>query len=103
MVSTDALIAKVNRELGIHGAEFVASGLSNTPNPTRIEGSISGKAVRIEFAINSEHPDYDYTVWVYESGSGAAVGRGNGGASFEEAIENYQWNNVLVDLDIELR
>ena len=98
-MNTEELIAKVNRWLGVYGAEFVADSGSLTANPTTVHGSINGKPVRLEFSISNEHPDYDYGVWLYSNKTTQPLGRGNGGSSFSDAIGNYQWKNALSDLE----
>lgn len=96
-VNTSDLIARVNKNLALLGAEFVPDSGSATPNPTTIHGTLNGSSVRLEFTVGNEHADYDHAVWLY-SASGEPLGRGNGGPSFEEAIDIYQWNGAVADL-----
>jgi hypothetical protein len=96
-VNTTDLIARVNKNLALYDAAFVPDSGSATPNPTSVHGTIRGTPVRLEFSVGNEHVDYDHRVWLY-SASGEPIGRGNGGPSFEEAIDIYQWNGVVADL-----
>lgn len=97
-MNTSDLIAHVNRELARHDADFVPDEGSAVVKSESIHGTINGTPVRLEFTQGNESPPYDHEVWLH-SASGDTLGRGNGGDSFEEAIDMYHWNAAVTELN----
>ncbi|WP_414171355.1 hypothetical protein [Clavibacter tessellarius] len=97
-MNTSELITRVNANLSLYGSKFEPSEGASNADPANVSGVINGVPVRLEFSKRNEHPEFDYSIWLY-SATGEPLGRGNGGPNFELAIDTYQWTSALADLE----
>lgn len=100
----DRLIEQINdamTHVGYHDKELVQFSRDRDADEEftarHITGELSGgRRVRIELHEHLDAPaDYRYSVWVFDRETDEPIGRGNGGSSWEEAIQNYQWQAVV--------
>ncbi|GAA3625943.1 hypothetical protein GCM10022200_05370 [Microbacterium awajiense] len=103
-MDVDALVEKINHELALvsyHDKELVEFSRDQEGDETyrawEVTGTLSGgRRVKLEFRDYYEGPSANrYAVWLYDAESGEPMGRGNGGPSWQDAIDIYQWRGIF--------
>lgn len=98
-MDSQKIIDAVNHGLGImNGGLFTTIHSLENSHLTVLRGELDGRAVRIEVSVDDAPGPYQFSIWLFDEETGDTLGRGNGGATLNDAASIYQWNNVLSDL-----
>jgi hypothetical protein len=101
-MNIDSLLKNINSALAMHGyhdkqnLELTSDSQEDEVFRTWVRTVVGadGREMKIIFR---EHegvpPQYKYTISVLDAETEKPIGRGNGGATWQEAIDNYHWQD----------
>lgn len=98
-MDTQKTIDEVNHGLAAYdGGPFTTNQTAENYHRTDLRGELERRAVRIEVSVEDAPGQCQYSIQLFDEGTGESLGRGNGGPTLNDAASYYQWNGALLDL-----